>query len=87
MNPLSSYLSRKVGEFQTTVDHLSLKADESFSPEVTPTFRTDRALALDSPAFVSWLEKLQKSSGVTTRSTEDLLTALRQRLDFFHSVE
>lgn len=68
------------------VDHLSLKADDSFSPEVTPTFRPDRALALDSPAFISWLEKLQKSSGVSIRSTEDLLMALKQRLDFFHSV-
>ncbi len=66
--------------------HLALK-NEGFGIKVLPTWRPDKAMAVEIPAgFRAYIEKLSEVSGVTIRKFADLLQALRQRHDFFASV-
>ena len=68
--------------------HRAIAADPSFSIQVLPTFRPDKALAVDSPpAFNAWVDRLAQRSGMDIGDDYDrYLDALRQRHDFFHSV-
>jgi glucuronate isomerase len=58
------------------------------STRVLPTFRPDKALAVESPAaFNAWTDRLAIVSGIDVSDRYDrFLDALRQRCDFFHSV-
>jgi glucuronate isomerase len=52
---------------------------------VFPTFRPDKAFAVDTPdAFNAWLNRLEAASNVSISSFQDFLAALRRRHDFFH---
>ncbi len=52
---------------------------------VYPTWRPDKALAVDQPAdFRAWLDRLEAASGRTIGSYRDLLEALAARHAFFH---
>ena len=52
---------------------------------VLPTFRPDRALAVENPiAFNIWLGQLETASNVHISTLNDFLAALKQRHDFFH---
>jgi glucuronate isomerase len=54
---------------------------------VYPTFRPDKALAVNAPeAFNAWLEKLGGVAGVTVKTFDDYLSALRIRHAAFHAV-
>lgn len=65
--------------------HQAIAASEkNFS--VFPTFRPDRAFAVDTPEeFNSWLEQLEAASDIDILSLSDFLRALKQRHDFFHA--
>lgn len=66
--------------------HLSLKK-EGFSIKILPTWRPDKAMAVEVPAdFRAYVEKLTAVSGVSISKFADLITALRNRHDFFASV-
>ncbi|MDR1505032.1 MAG: glucuronate isomerase [Prevotella sp.] len=66
--------------------HLALK-NEGFSVKVLPTWRPDKAMAVEIPdAFRGYVEKLSEVSGVAISNFSDLITALRKRHDFFASV-
>ena len=53
---------------------------------VFPTFRPDRAFAVETPEiFISWLGRLEAASNIDISSIVDFLGALRQRHDYFHS--
>ena len=66
--------------------HISLKK-EGFSIKVLPTWRPDKAMAVEVPAdFRAYVEKLSQVSGVSISKFGDLLQALRVRHDFFASV-
>lgn len=66
--------------------HLSLK-NEGFSIKVLPTWRPDKAMAVEVPAdFRAYVEKLSAVSGVSISNFADLIAALRNRHDFFASV-
>ncbi|MBT1704028.1 glucuronate isomerase [Chryseosolibacter indicus] len=53
---------------------------------VAPTFRPDKAYAIENaPAYIQYLEKLGNASGVTIKSFDTLLDALKNRVDFFES--
>ena len=66
--------------------HLSLKK-EGFSVKVLPTWRPDKAMAVEVPtAFRAYVEKLSEVSGVAISKFADLIAALRNRHDFFASV-
>lgn len=67
--------------------HAALTADRSFSIGVYPTFRPDKAIAVESPAaWNAWVGRLEQTSELAIRDFEDLLAALRRRHDFFHSL-
>ena len=68
--------------------HRAIAADRSFSIQVLPTFRPDKALAVESPAaFNAWVDRLAQQSGIDVKDDLDrFLDALRERHDFFHSV-
>lgn len=66
--------------------HLALKK-EGFSVKVLPTWRPDKAMAVENSAnFRAYVEKLSEVSGVAISKFEDLIAALRKRHDFFASV-
>ncbi|MDR0502377.1 MAG: glucuronate isomerase [Treponema sp.] len=53
--------------------------------KVIPSFRPDRALELNADNFAGYIEELAKTSGTAIKSTDDVLSALEKRLDFFIS--
>ena len=66
--------------------HLALK-NEGFSIKVLPTWRPDKAMAVENAtAYRAYVEKLSEVSGVTINNFADLISALRKRHDFFASV-
>jgi glucuronate isomerase len=66
--------------------HIALKK-EGFSVKVLPTWRPDKAMAVENPAaFRAYIDKLSEVSGVSIRDFDDLLQALKVRHDFFASV-
>lgn len=66
--------------------HLSLK-NEGFEIKVLPTWRPDKAMAVENAAvYRVYLGKLSEVSGVTIGKFSDLIDALRNRHDFFASV-
>jgi glucuronate isomerase len=63
--------------------HIALK-NEGFSIKTLPTWRPDRAMAVESPAnFRAYVERLSEVSGVSISCFTDLIAALRKRHDFF----
>lgn len=66
--------------------HISLK-NEGFEIKVLPTWRPDKAMAVENPAeYRAYIEKLSMVSGITISRFDDLIEALRARHDFFASV-
>jgi glucuronate isomerase len=64
--------------------HQQIKAD-NFGIQVLPTFRADKAMAIDdNENFVAYLQKLEEASGISIGNFQQLLDALKQRHDFFH---
>lgn len=55
-----------------------------FDVAVLPTFRPDKALAIDQPAvFLPWLQKLKEASNTEIRNLASFLDALRKRHRYF----
>jgi len=66
--------------------HIKIKKD-GFTSNVLPTWRPDRAMAVENPeAYRKYIDCLSEVSGVTIRNFDDLLQALQVRHDFFASV-
>ena len=70
----------------TLEHHALMMGDRSLSVQVLPTFRPDRALAVEHPEpFISFCRELSASSGTTILCYADFIAALKSRHDFFHS--
>jgi glucuronate isomerase len=55
--------------------------------QVYPTWRPDKAFAVEEPAaFNSWIEKLEQASGVAVSSLSTFLDAMDARHAFFHDM-
>lgn len=66
--------------------HQKIKQD-NFSITILPTFRPDKAYAVENPdAYIAYLEKLSAVSGVAINSFDKLIAALENRIEFFHSL-
>ena len=64
--------------------HAKVAGDASFDIQMLPTWRPDRALAVDQPeAFNTWLDKLEAVSGMACPNYDALLEALYARAAFF----
>ena len=64
--------------------HRRLAADATFRTAVLPAWRPDKAMNLEKPAYLSYLEQLSQVSGVAVTSFAALKEALRARMAFFH---
>lgn len=70
----------------TLAHHIALK-NEGFEIKVLPTWRPDKAMAVENPAeYRKYVEKLAEVSGIAINTYSDLLQALRVRHDFFAGV-
>ena len=66
--------------------HKAIKEDDSFEVQVLPAWRPDKAMNLEVPTYLEYLDKLSKVSGVQVKSFADLKEALKSRMDFFASM-
>ncbi|MDD4102377.1 MAG: glucuronate isomerase [Kiritimatiellae bacterium] len=67
-----------------TLEHHAAVKASGFAVKVLPTWRPDKALAIDRPEFWNaWLDRLEKAAGMPVKSWDDLLSALQKRHDFF----
>ena len=65
--------------------HRRIREENRLSTRVFPTFRPDKALAVDQPeAFIAWLEKLATASGIACGTFSNFLDAIESRHCFFH---
>jgi len=67
--------------------HAAIAADNTFPIKVLPTFRPDRAMAVENPAaFNAWVDRLAAVSRIDVKDDfSSFLDALQQRHDFFHA--
>lgn len=73
-------------EYHQAITELGTTAG-GFDTTVTPTFRPDKALAIEDPqAFRRYLETLGRSANLEIQSYRDLIDALDTRHAFFHSI-
>lgn len=64
--------------------HLQIQK-EQFSSKILPGFRPDAVFNIeDKDYFLTYLETLEEASGVKIIDFESLLSALSQRIDYFH---
>jgi len=62
-------------------------AEHPFGTKVLPTWRPDKAMAIDNPeAYKAYIEKLGEAAGMEIKSFRDLHDALQKRHDFFASM-
>ncbi len=62
--------------------HKKIQADD-FGISVYPTFRADKALAVDTPQFLDYLKKLEAAAGMSIENFQQLLDALQKQHDYF----
>ncbi|MBO5298079.1 MAG: glucuronate isomerase [Candidatus Homeothermus sp.] len=61
--------------------------DSGFEIKMLPTWRPDKAMAVENPAeFRAYVEKLAEVSGVTINKFSDMVDALQKRHDFFEEM-
>ena len=66
-------------------NHRKIAEDSSFGTRVLPTFRPDKALAVEGgEVFREYIEKLSGSAGISINDLASLLDALDKRHAFFH---
>jgi glucuronate isomerase len=61
-------------------------ANSNLPTQVFPAFRPDKALAIGTAAFLSWIEQLAQVASVEVRDLSGFLQALKNRHDYFHSM-
>ncbi len=66
--------------------HLGIKEDKSFDVKVLPTFRPDKALGINKPTFKEWISNLEKVTDGEIKTYDELLAALKMRVEFFNEV-
>ena len=66
--------------------HKKIADDDSFDVQVLPAWRPDKAMNIEKPTFLDYLNKLSEVSGVKITTFADLCKALSVRMDFFASM-
>lgn len=66
--------------------HDSIRKDESFSVQVLPAWRPDKAMNLEKADYEDYIRRLSEVSNVKITSFDTLIEALRVRMDFFASM-
>ncbi|MUG46011.1 glucuronate isomerase [Paenibacillus woosongensis] len=65
--------------------HGQIANNGEITAKVLPTFRPDRALNITAPGFQEYMTELGQAAGCAVESYEDLLEALKNRIDYFHA--
>lgn len=65
--------------------HKKLKR-ENFEIKVLPSFRPDRAIAIEKKDFFDYINKLSEAAGIKIKSFSQLIRALEKRMDEFERV-
>ncbi|GAA4300286.1 glucuronate isomerase [Nibribacter koreensis] len=68
-----------------SLEHHQKIAADDFGIKVLPTFRPDKAMAIEDAGYLTYLQKLEAASGISIGKYQDLLDVLKQRHDFFHA--
>jgi len=63
--------------------HGAIRASGKTKTKVIPSFRPDKAINIEAPAFSSYIESLSSVSGVKIQNAWDVMEALTKRLDWF----
>lgn len=63
--------------------HTAIQKDPSCNVQVVPCFRPDKAVNIDKPGFIAYIETLGKSEDFRIQTIDDLQQVLCKRLDFF----
>ena len=63
--------------------HEKIASARSTETKVLPSFRPDKALNIDKEGFAEYIAKLGSAAGKTINTLNDLLDALKSRVDFF----
>lgn len=67
--------------------HCAIAEDDSFTTTVLPTWRPDRAMAIEVPeSFNVWVDKLAEVADVEIRDFDLFLNALKRRHQVFHEM-
>ncbi len=67
-------------------DHRKIQKDPDFGILTVPTFRPDKALAVENPAaFNEWIDRLEAAADMAVSDYTAFLSALRKRHDAFHA--
>jgi len=66
--------------------HQKIKEDKSFDVQVIPAWRPDKALNIEQPIFVDYINRFSKASGINIVSFADFKKAFKKRLEFFISL-
>jgi len=66
--------------------HKKIAEDETFAVKVLPAWRPDKAMNIEKPDYLDYLDKLAEASGITITTFEDLKAALVKRMAFFASM-
>ncbi|MDE6683792.1 MAG: glucuronate isomerase [Duncaniella sp.] len=70
-----------------TLEYHKAVRDSGFEIKMLPTWRPDKAMAVENPAeFRAYVEKLAEVSGVTISKFNDMIDALQKRHDFFEEM-
>lgn len=69
-----------------TLEYHKSIADSGFEIKVLPTWRPDKAMAVENTdTYREYISQLSAVCGINISSYRDLLTALKQRHDYFHA--
>jgi len=66
--------------------HKVLAADDTFDVKVLPAWRPDKAMNIEKPEYLDYLNTLSDVSGIKVNSFASLMDALRNRMQFFDSM-
>ncbi|MGG7178432.1 glucuronate isomerase [Clostridium paraputrificum] len=64
--------------------HKKINKDENFKCEVRPSFRPEKAMKIENPMFIDYINQLSIASNIAIENFEDLKKALEVRLDYFY---
>lgn len=66
--------------------HKKIAADPTFTVQVLPAWRPDKAMNLEKPDYTAYLKKLGEAASMEIKTFADLMEALKKRMDYFASV-
>lgn len=64
--------------------HEVIAADATITTKVLPAWRPDKAVSIEKPGFVEYMEKLGEVSGINIRSFTDWKQAIVKRMEYFN---